>query len=511
MKHKSVSRRISENHLLTTFFWGVVVFFASIATYRVWSAQGFFMDTAEHIHASWLVSTGMIPYRDFFEHHHPLLWYLFAPITQLFYRDAVIIYIAKSIAIGGWLLSLYLFYKLSLRCTEQLSNARLAVLLFLAIPYLFNDIQNLRPDIFMNIAILAALYCFFVFLDTKKTKFLCYSYLLWLIAFLFLQKALVFALGFGIAQVYFIKKKVIGTNIFSALFLPIFLSVLLLVVLWKMNLLASWWMCNFNFNLLMQKNYGYFSSGVSILPILALILAVLVIRFFKMNYKNFTLFCIWCCAVGQLLIFAPHPWYYNVFFMLSILLILPVAGQWLKRYFLTSLSCLLVLLLISFLTFYRSTNARWKVHNTIELVDYILKNTPQDEPLLNTHSAYNLFNPDLDYYWFGFHNVTIIADLFLPQHFSYNEQIYRKPKFIFADEALFDKLMWQNTRWLQDRNQALLQKAAKGDKTALSKLTPIETDYWQIDMDFIKKHYHHVDTFGSIELWQRIDDESVLE
>ena len=40
-------------------------------------------DTLEHIHASWLVYANFIPYKDFFEHHNPLLWYMFAPFVGL--------------------------------------------------------------------------------------------------------------------------------------------------------------------------------------------------------------------------------------------------------------------------------------------------------------------------------------------------------------------------------------------------------------------------------------------
>ena len=32
-------------------------------------------DNFEHLRASYLVSIGYMPYLDFFEHHHPLLWY----------------------------------------------------------------------------------------------------------------------------------------------------------------------------------------------------------------------------------------------------------------------------------------------------------------------------------------------------------------------------------------------------------------------------------------------------
>lgn len=52
--------------LLNTVFYAAMVLFAAVAVWRVCRGAGFFMDTAEHIHSSWLVSIGKVPYRDFF-------------------------------------------------------------------------------------------------------------------------------------------------------------------------------------------------------------------------------------------------------------------------------------------------------------------------------------------------------------------------------------------------------------------------------------------------------------
>ena len=41
-------------------------------------------DNVEHIHTSFLVALGQVPYRDFFQHHNPLMWFIFAPVTWLF-------------------------------------------------------------------------------------------------------------------------------------------------------------------------------------------------------------------------------------------------------------------------------------------------------------------------------------------------------------------------------------------------------------------------------------------
>src|SRR5689334_6253986 len=47
--------------------------------HRTWNADEF-----EHAHATWCVARGMLPYRDFFEHHTPWLYLLFAPLFRRF-------------------------------------------------------------------------------------------------------------------------------------------------------------------------------------------------------------------------------------------------------------------------------------------------------------------------------------------------------------------------------------------------------------------------------------------
>lgn len=54
------------------------------------------MDHAEHIHAAWLVWQGQVPYRDFFEHHNPLFWYVLAPFVAAFYKNALVLYAARE-------------------------------------------------------------------------------------------------------------------------------------------------------------------------------------------------------------------------------------------------------------------------------------------------------------------------------------------------------------------------------------------------------------------------------
>ncbi len=44
--------------------------------------RGFNPDELEHLHFAWNVSTGKVPYRDYFDHHTPALHYALAPLLR---------------------------------------------------------------------------------------------------------------------------------------------------------------------------------------------------------------------------------------------------------------------------------------------------------------------------------------------------------------------------------------------------------------------------------------------
>ena len=62
--------------------------------------KGIYMDEKEHLYSTIQILNGQIPYRDFFQHHHPLLWYAFAPIAYFFQETANIIYVARFFIFG---------------------------------------------------------------------------------------------------------------------------------------------------------------------------------------------------------------------------------------------------------------------------------------------------------------------------------------------------------------------------------------------------------------------------
>ena len=57
-------------------------------------------DESQHLHGAWLVGQGQVPYRDFWEHHMPLFYYIAAPLTAWF-ADRPAVYLAGRALIVG--------------------------------------------------------------------------------------------------------------------------------------------------------------------------------------------------------------------------------------------------------------------------------------------------------------------------------------------------------------------------------------------------------------------------
>jgi len=94
---------------------------AAPLVWRCWLLQGrtFDPDEMQHLHAAWCVAQGMVPYRDFFEHHAPGLALLLAPLVGAFDTarsfDAVlqVMLAARSVMLAITALTVVLTWKLA--------------------------------------------------------------------------------------------------------------------------------------------------------------------------------------------------------------------------------------------------------------------------------------------------------------------------------------------------------------------------------------------------------------
>ena len=156
-------------------------------------------DEFEHLHAARNIYHGMVPYRDYFEHHTPLLHFFMAPL-YLFFGDTIpLIFVARGIMLiftGG---ILYLTYRL----TKLLYgfDAALYATMFLSYMVLEKTIE-IRPDLLEVIFWLLTLIFFITGINSKRRLYFLLSGVMIGCAILSTQKALFAAMGLFFALMW---------------------------------------------------------------------------------------------------------------------------------------------------------------------------------------------------------------------------------------------------------------------------------------------------------------------
>ena len=198
-----------------------------------------FQDETEHLHAAWAVAHGQVPYRDFWQLHPPLLYYLMAPLFTLMGEDLRIIYVARGLMLLCILLILLECYRIARTCFDALTGL-LAVFLLSYLLLWWRSSYDVRPDIPQTLLVLMSLRWFLRAWERhRRTDFLISGALLgvafWLLIktlFPLLGLILVFALSSLLRRsAAAIREHLTGLALFLAGFaVPVVLGGLLLWV-----------------------------------------------------------------------------------------------------------------------------------------------------------------------------------------------------------------------------------------------------------------------------------------
>ena len=108
-------------------------------------------DEVQYLHSSWLVSQGQRPFQDFFEHHHPTLFYLLAPLTAaLEGQPHRLIVAARMLDLACLAVLLVAFVAVARRVVRHGPAAWTALLLLGCFFFLRNSME-VRPDPWMAV------------------------------------------------------------------------------------------------------------------------------------------------------------------------------------------------------------------------------------------------------------------------------------------------------------------------------------------------------------------------
>ena len=198
---------------------------AALLLSRLWfvTHRALDLDEFEHAHAAWSVSHGLLPYRDFFEHHPPAIYLLSAP---LFGDPAVATSVPAAVRAltlaraAMWLITVLCIvavYCMSVTVRGRLAGA-LAVLLLATSSQFLESMLEFRPDVPAVLCLLAAIWGVTAADDpdaaSRRHVRLFAAGVAFGAALLFTQKAIFAAPGLGLALL--VRRRAVPIVVFAA-------------------------------------------------------------------------------------------------------------------------------------------------------------------------------------------------------------------------------------------------------------------------------------------------------
>jgi len=297
------------------------------------------IDDFEHIYSSWLVYKGCIPYHDFFQHHHPLLWYVLSPI--FFVGEGLIsILVIRILNYFFFVGTLILCYKIVLEISNSREIALYSFTVLLSINIFSRHSMTVRPDVLMTFLALFSFYYFVRFWITRNNYYLIYSGIFIALSFFTLQKVVFIMIPLiGILIFLLIKGKISVRQLFIlgiSAFVPLlfFLGIYTLTGHFKEYIVYGW-----VFNFLKEKEFhfsDFFKNGNGLLIVGNFILVVVFsfIQFIKKIKLMPVLFLI-CFVTGIIgfILFASLSAVYMHYFVLVIPFLLIPSGYFFWQFF----------------------------------------------------------------------------------------------------------------------------------------------------------------------------------
>lgn len=402
-------------------------------------------DIIEHIRASFLVSEGKVPYRDFFEHHNPLLWYLFADFIKLFYGSSKVMMFANFSTLLFFLIGVWFLYKIIVEFLGNKTSGLLSVILVL-LPGVWLYYIYFKPDNYMLVCLCIGIYYLFCYFRDKKRKDLVISFVCFAVGFLFLQKILLFLPSIGLVILYYIYKKEIKLSDFGVAF-GWGMSVIGLGVLWlwQMDLFGVYYKSCFEFNRELVKHAG--ENGLieptdfdKLVFLFAFVFGGCILGY-KDKYFRIWYFIGLFCLATKVFYFSPHWYYfYEVFFFASVILMVSLMELAVKNKLLLWVVVLQMQLYVIFMAnCFLFDLVKGKQSN---IQRYILHETNDCDYVFASSFNGNLWRKDIGYYWFLLGETDVIGQkVGIRNKDDFNKLIEeKKPKLVFVSD-IYDRFL----------------------------------------------------------------------
>ena len=359
------------------------------------------IDELEHLHAAYFISTGFMPFRDFFEHHHPTFLFLLVPLIKLLPENAVLVlYVGRLfmtlISVGTF----YYIYKIADRFLGGKFCALLSILIFLSFYPTLYMFSIIKPDTVMRFFFVCGLYYFFDYYRTLKAKPIIISAAALTLSFLFLQTAAFLIMPVGLTALYVLYKnpKQIKNFLYAAI-LPAVLIGCFVIYLYSTDSLniyiQSCWRFNSNFFSLLDFRLPSVLPDFSVYILLGYIAYGYLIWQKKADFYIHSLGVFLSFALLKNILYtAYYPRYLlPCFFYTSLLLAASLHNAPSKAHACLKSALFAILLINITITFGMYSN-----RNSLILLEKI---EPQDKFFKYFGNEQNIYQPLDSYYWYA--------------------------------------------------------------------------------------------------------------
>ncbi len=365
-------------------------------------------DEIEGVQTAWKILDGGAIYKDFFQHHHPLFYYLLVPIVKIGGETLSSLYLAEAFAFVIFTITIVVAFLLTKKVYDR-KTSLISIVLLLTFPYYIRKGMEIRPDILQSLFGLTSFYLLTVYLKNRTKKCLILSALMLSLAFLSLQKAIFFVFLLGIIQLYLLLTKEIKKGDF-VLYWAVFLILptAYLSFLYITGGLGNYFDFNWLVNMKIMESFSPLNhfpltrwSRKVFMTIIAVGLIALFIRgCFLKHGKLHKLAAFMGAGLIVSIFFAKLP--YTQWFLPSAPFVVMVASAALRSLFKNSriTICLTIFVLLS-ACYYGKGLAKQvdKRRDNISRIQYVLSVSDTQDTIYED-SRNSLFRKDADFFWF---------------------------------------------------------------------------------------------------------------
>lgn len=428
------------------FFWYMVLsVLGGIALFSLCYVaffRGITGDEQEHTYASFMIYRGFSPYRDFFEHHHPLMWYLFYPLMWLFHNNAYILYVERCFALLFLLGDCFFISRICRLIFQEGKFQVTAVLFFLLSECVLLSGLDFRPDNVMLMFCLAGVYYWLYFVQYGGKWQLNLAFLCFFLSFMALQKVLIMLLPVGAVCVKLLwDKKISPRALGQALLLPTVLAVLYVFYLYASGTLKDYFELNWLLNLKQKFDFS-FSIWQTKYCLIALCLALYGVFFSRNDILRIVSFLgVGTFALLQFAVYTPWRQYWILVYPYFAI----ITAYWLMKLknYLVQFGVMMVVIWFAAMNcwnIFKVLQTNEKLSDSVAMLSQILRHTGEDDFILsNSLRISGLRFEASGYYWFE-RGYTAVLDyhFFRRREWPNIDYIVRmaKPKIIMNEDQL---------------------------------------------------------------------------